>query len=134
MVAFPGLHPSSEGIPLVRQPQWGNFLNCRTRVLPVPTLSLAMEPDPMGTFTLVWASALAGARYILEEASQANFHGAVPLYTGPQNHLTLYGRSQGTYYYRVRAEVEGRHKRLVARGRCACGRGTPLAIAHGAGV
>jgi hypothetical protein len=61
----------------------------------------------MGTFTLVWASELAAARYILEEAHQPDFHNAVPLYTGPQHHLTLYGRSPGTYYYRVRAEAEG---------------------------
>jgi hypothetical protein len=103
---FLACDPAPE-IPLVREPQWGNFLNCSTRVLPIPTLLLSGEPDLMGTFTLVWASELAAARYILEEAHQPDFHNAVPLYTGPQHHLTLYGRSPGTYYYRVRAEAEG---------------------------
>jgi hypothetical protein len=102
---FLACNPAPE-IPLVREPQWGNFLNCSTRVLPIPTLLLSTEPDPMGTFTLAWASELAAAHYILEEARQPNFHDAVPLYAGPQHHLTLYGRSPGTYYYRVRAEAE----------------------------
>ena len=41
-------------------------------------------------------SAPAGAHYILEEATRPNFSGAGRIYTGPQNHLMIYGRSQAS--------------------------------------
>ena len=60
-----------------------------------------------GTFTLAWAPGQAGAISILEEATRPNLSDAVVLYQGPQSRLTLYGRSPGTYYYRVRTAVDG---------------------------
>lgn len=93
-------------IPRTQQPEWGNFLNCGLRVVDAPFLYAPTEPDPAGSFTLSWSS-LPTARYTLEEATYPNFSGAVTLYTGSTDHLVLYGHSQGEYYYRVRAEVEG---------------------------
>jgi hypothetical protein len=43
--------------------------------------------------------------YIVEEATRPDFSDAVRVATGPQERLTIYGRSHGEYYYRVRASV-----------------------------
>ena len=94
-------------IPRVRTPPWGHFLDCDTRVIPAPTLYTRDGPDQAGTFTLVWSAAPAGAMFILEESTRPDFGGAARLYVGTQNHLVIYGRSPGEYYYRVQVEVEG---------------------------
>ena len=95
-------------IPLSPEPQWGNFLNCNTRVIDAPVL-YTEAPDQHGTFALSWSSTLTdpGTRYILEEATLPDFSGAVTIYEGRDSHVVVYGRSPGTYYYHVRAEVEG---------------------------
>ena len=99
------------------QPQryhWCASPNGATSSTAVPACSLSRRssslrrPILLGTFTLVWASELAGSTLYPRRSQPAPiFSDAVLLYTGPQHHLTLYGRSQGTYYYRVRAEAEG---------------------------
>jgi len=94
-------------IPLVREPQWGNFLNCDIRIIPAPMLYTPTDPDATGTFTLAWAPGQAEAISVLEEATRPNFSDAKALYQGPESRLTLYGRSPGTYYYRVRTLVDG---------------------------
>ena len=93
-------------IPLVHEPEWENFLRCGIRVLPPPVLTLDSGPDQAGTFVLRWTT-LPGedARYILEEAGDPGFAGATAIYGGGADRLTVYGRSQGDYYYRVRVEV-----------------------------
>src|SRR5262245_31154274 len=90
-------------IPRVRTPQWGNFLTCDLRVLDTPTL-WADEPDPSGTFALYWTTPAPDASYVLEEAAQPDFSGAAVIAAGRQARAVVYGRSQGEYYYRVRAE------------------------------
>jgi hypothetical protein len=96
--------PSPE-VPRVREPAWGHFLDCGIRVIPAPLLWLLMAPDWGGTFTLAWSSMLSQPTYHLEEATQPDFSDAVGIAAGPQERLTLYGRSVGEYYYRVRATV-----------------------------
>jgi hypothetical protein len=94
-------------IPLVADPPWGHFLDCNIRVILAPTLYTREGPDQTGTFTLAWSSGAVGETFTLEESVRPNFGDAVRIYRGPQNHLVLYGRSPGEYYYRVRVEVEG---------------------------
>ncbi len=94
-------------IPLVHEPQWGNFLNCDIRVISAPELRTSDQPDEHGTFTLLWTLSEPDARYVLQEATSPDFSGAVGLYTGREDRLVIYGRSPGNYYYRVRAEVNG---------------------------
>jgi hypothetical protein len=103
---FLACSPAPE-IPLVRAPEWGNFLNCDIRIIPAPELSLSAAPDQSGTFMLSWSLVLAGATYILEEATRPNFSDAQNISVGPQDSLTIYGRRPGEYYYRVRATVGG---------------------------
>jgi hypothetical protein len=97
--------PSPE-IPRVHEPAWGHFLDCSIRIIAAPMLSLLVAPDQSGTFTLAWSSTLPQPTYVLEEATRPNFSDAVGIAAGPQERLTIYGRSTGEYYYRVRAIVD----------------------------
>jgi hypothetical protein len=90
----------------VREPEWGNFLNCdiRSNLIPEPCLQ-ADQPDEAGTFTLSWfmsppVSDIQG--YVLQEAVRADFKDAVDIYAGSDDRRTLYGHTPGAYYYRVR--------------------------------
>jgi hypothetical protein len=97
-------------IPLVSEPERGYFLDCDIEVLPTPVLFMSREPDHTGTFALLWTSPLSGLRvkFVLEESTRANFAGAVKIYEGAERQVMIYGRSEGEYFYRVRAEVKGR--------------------------
>lgn len=101
---FLGCDP--QPLPLTKEPPWGNFLDCGTLVIEPPVFSEGEPPDPTGTFTLRWSEPLVGTvRYILEEATRPDFKDAGLVYSGPATERTLYGRSQGNYYYRVRVEM-----------------------------
>ncbi|MEK6302418.1 MAG: hypothetical protein AABO41_17035 [Acidobacteriota bacterium] len=91
-------------IPRTKEPKRGYFLDCDARVIPAPELQ-ASEPDPSGSFTLTWSRPLDGAQFTLEEAARPNFTGAVAVYSGEGDRFAIYGRAQGDYYYRVRAET-----------------------------
>lgn len=89
------------------QPPWGEFIDCAIAVIAPPDrLGPLRPPDQTGTFTLSWSPAASDdASYILEEATEPDFGGAVTIYRGGDTQITLYGRSPGDYYYRVRAEA-----------------------------
>ncbi len=91
--------------PLVAKPQWGNFLDCDIVIIQPPVLAKS-DPNANGTFTLEWTSVY-GATYILEEATTRDFDGSVVIYSGVEERRMVYGRSEGDYYYRVRAVVNG---------------------------
>jgi hypothetical protein len=108
---FKECRPKRE-IPRAAQPEWGNFLPCDLIVLAPPSLELVEPPDPSGTFALAWLSpALRNepdkVHFVLEESALPSFGGAATIYSGNENHITVYGRSPGEYYYRVRAVVAG---------------------------
>jgi hypothetical protein len=83
------------------KPAFERFLECGTRVPQTPVLS-ATEPDAIGSFTLTWTGA-AGDRFVLQEATAADFSDAVMLQDGVEQVATLYGRAPGDYFYRVQA-------------------------------
>jgi phage tail sheath protein FI len=93
----------------VSEPEWGNFLACDVRIIAPPVLEASAADPVTFTFTLHWESSppQAPARYLLEEATSADFHDAILLYSGPQTVQKLYGRPPGDYYYRVRVEIDG---------------------------
>jgi hypothetical protein len=102
---FKECRPQRE-IPRTREPDWANFIPCDIHILPQPTLTLPASPDAYGSFTLRWStlpSSEKKAQFVLEEARQADFDDAVPIYSGAATLINLYGRSTGDYYYRVRA-------------------------------
>lgn len=104
---FSGCHPSPDTIQPDRPsetPPWEHFLNCDIRLIDRPLFQEPSEPDQNGTFTLAWSS-IAQATYILEEAVSPDFSDAAGVFMGQEEHVTLYGRRPGVYYYRIRAVV-----------------------------
>jgi hypothetical protein len=93
-------------IPLSSEPGWGNFLHCGIRVLSAPLLEYTQSSKQSGTFTLFWSRATdPDATYILEEWADPGPTGSSVTYAGPEVEFTVYGRSHGRYYFRVRLEV-----------------------------
>jgi Phage tail sheath C-terminal domain len=99
--------PPIESKPLP-QPDWGAFIDCRTRVIDAPQWVAPISSPPLaridsGTFTLEWTGAAADLSFVVEEAHAPDWSDAAPITSGPGSSLTLYGRPRGVYYYRVRA-------------------------------
>jgi hypothetical protein len=94
----------------VSEPEWGQFLDYAIRLIAPPTLA-ASVPDRDGTFTLTWTSPAepeteeTPVTFVVEEAAQPDFAGAVPVFCGEDQRLTLYGRGPGVYYFHVRTVV-----------------------------
>lgn len=89
-------------IPLASEPPFGQFFDCGIRVIPRPHHLRRLDVSASGTYTLAW-DLDEPARSILEEARTPDFSDAVVVYAGDGTRLALYGRPNGTYYYRVRA-------------------------------
>lgn len=87
--------------------QRGNFLDCDLRVLEAPGLGIESPPDQGGSFTLAWGPVEKGGAFVLEEASDETFQPSRVIYRGSERRLALYGRSRGSWFYRVRAELGG---------------------------
>jgi hypothetical protein len=104
---FQGCNPD---VKRTAEPAWGNFLDCAIRIIAAPEL-LVESVDAHGTLTLAWTpgewqrEADDQPVYILEEATVPDFAGERVVYRGEEMRLTLFGRSHGDYYYRVRVEV-----------------------------
>ncbi len=91
-------------IPRVSHPDRANFLDCDLREISAPFLHDSLA-DAGGTFALAWSSAESDVRFVLQEATRPDFSDVTTIYTGTEQRLTIYGRSRGDYYYRVRAEA-----------------------------
>ncbi|MCP3137366.1 hypothetical protein [Pyxidicoccus xibeiensis] len=105
----PAVPPPEDGEPLP-EPAWGSFLDCALRPPPPPEPLVAQPEEPASgqAFTLTWALVDGtGVVYVLEEATRPDFSDAAEVYRGPLVERTLYGRTTGTRYYRVRAERGG---------------------------
>ena len=87
------------------QPDWENFLDCGLRDLVPPHLTSGDE-TPGGTISLRWSTVRVATRYVVEESRNSSWSEAEVVYSGPLTQLTLYGRSEGDYFYRVRAETK----------------------------
>jgi hypothetical protein len=103
--------PAPQPAPRGAQPEWGTFLDCRTRVLEAPqwaprfTSGSPLRFDA-GTYTLEWQGH-DGEDFLLEEAQRPDWSDASILYSGADARLTIYGHRPGTYYYRLRAAANG---------------------------
>jgi len=103
----------------VPQPDWGAFIDCRTRVIEPPEwIAPIGSPPPArtdtGTFTLEWTDAKDVA-FVVEEAHAPDWSDAAVISSGTETSLTLYGRPRGVYYYRVRA-TDGTHTSQYSAG------------------
>lgn len=66
-----------------------------------PQLQTDTEMATAGYYRLSWQSDMA-ADFVLEEATDPAFLQVTTLYQGPDTATLISGRSDGTYYYRVR--------------------------------
>lgn len=66
-----------------------------------PQLSSDSEQSTAGYYQLKWEG-VEGSYYLLQEASDPNFSQPNTLYEGPDTATLISGRSDGTYYYRIR--------------------------------
>ena len=98
-----------EVVPVQCESQQGLFFSCEQRVISPPTLLAAAPPDDLNTFTLNWFTLSTGndVSFLLQEASDPCFSDSHAIYTSRNDLLTLYGRSPGDYYYRVRVMIDG---------------------------
>lgn len=102
---------NEQSVPQTASPERGHFLGCDIDP-PNPPCLTSGEPDSSGSFTLEWslcsppAASPADARFILEQATVADFSDAAVIYSGGDDNYTVYGRAPGEYFYRVRVESE----------------------------
>ena len=94
-------------IPTVTRPRvnLGNAVNSLFSERPASIDYPAMDCD--GAFTVSWAPMTDATSYTLERARNELFIGAQELYNGPSISYDEAGLSEATYWYRVRAEVNG---------------------------
>jgi hypothetical protein len=99
--------PKPSPIEAVHEPLWGNFLDCSLRVIETPRLSVSETISVTGTSTLFWPSSPPSlvANYVLETSTTTDFGEPETIYSGPRTNLTVYGNSDGDYFYRVKAIV-----------------------------
>jgi hypothetical protein len=68
-----------------------------------PVLNAIYNPNGTSSYTVSWNPADLASTYILQEATNASFSGAVPRYSGSGTSWMATGKAPGTYYYRVKA-------------------------------
>jgi hypothetical protein len=83
------------------------FLDCSTRVLEPPEFEPIESPLSPGSVELRWSSLGEGTIYRLEMASLADFQGAEIIYSGTDVSHVVQARTEGFYYFRLRAERDG---------------------------
>ena len=100
-----------DSFPLEAKPERGFFITCDAEPLQAPCL-LSGAPDSSGSFELEWSLCSPPAlppgksRFVLEQATVADFSDSTTIYTGGADSYTVYGRAPGEYFYRVRLESE----------------------------
>lgn len=68
-----------------------------------PVLNSIYNPNGSSSYTVRWNSAQLADTYVLEEATNPSFGGAVTRYYGSGTSWTATEKAPGTYYYRVKA-------------------------------
>ncbi|WP_310693435.1 fibronectin type III domain-containing protein [Thiohalophilus sp.] len=84
---------------------------CSLLCLPSLSFAIDLQADTdvatAGYYQLKWKSADDNAPVELQEADNARFENAEPLYQGRDRARVVTGRSDGTYYYRARTVDDG---------------------------
>jgi hypothetical protein len=72
---------------------------------PAPPESITYPAEDCdGAFTVTWAAVTGATGYTLQRSTDPGFAGAVTAYAGALTSYSQSGLTEGTYYYRVRAE------------------------------
>lgn len=85
-----------------------DFIDCAMTPLPAPRFVRGADPDAEGNFILQWTEPESGARYELQEASEAAFAVATLSYSGSDQRYAVIGKKPGSQFYRVRAQIGAR--------------------------
>jgi len=102
---------NQQSVPKTAALERGYFMGCDIDP-PSPPCLISSDPDSSGSLTLEWSlcsppsSPPAEARFVLEQATVADFSDAEIIYAGGGDSYTVYGRAPGEYFYRVRVESE----------------------------
>lgn len=89
----------------LQEPDFGEWLDCATRLVESPVLRGPAVPVPPGAYRLEWDAVQADAAYVLSEATQPDFGDARVVYSGPDTEYIALNPREGTYYYQVYAQV-----------------------------
>lgn len=95
-------------IKAVSEPLWGNFLDCKTRILKIPQNLRVREGNfTSARFTIIWEDSETdkSLQYILEESTVAKFQVSQTIYQGKEKSFQITRHQAGVYFYRVRAEL-----------------------------
>jgi hypothetical protein len=85
-----------------------SFSDCAAAPLARPRFVRGADPLADGRFSLYWTQPIEHAEYELEEAIDAGFGSAAPVYRGQAARYDAAGRRPGVAYYRVRASADRR--------------------------
>lgn len=96
-----------EPTPGMARPDATRFLDCGTRLLATPVFADIDSPQPAGKVQLQWSASEPGATYVLEESGRADFVGAEEIWRGEALTHEVRIAREGSYYYRIRAELDG---------------------------
>jgi hypothetical protein len=69
----------------------------------VPTLNSLASPDTDGSYTISWSAVPGATSYTLVEDDNAVFSSSITTYNGASTTVVLSSRTNGDYYYRVKA-------------------------------
>ncbi|UXH79160.1 phage tail sheath C-terminal domain-containing protein [Roseateles amylovorans] len=87
-------------------PDFGTFLDCRTRRLNAPWLDGPDAPVPPGSYGLTWSDSEPGATYVLLEALAADFSDAREIYRGTAQAFSVLTDREGVLRYQVFAWLD----------------------------
>jgi len=87
------------------EPDFGNFLDCATRLIAAPELSGPGTVGSLQSYQLQWTMAEPGAEYVLTESQQVDLSDARTIYTGDLTQYSIESPRDGIYYYRVFARA-----------------------------
>jgi hypothetical protein len=68
-----------------------------------PTLTDPGTNDTDGNYTVSWSSVSSATNYTLEEDTSSLFSSPSKIYSGSETSQEITGKSEGTYYYQVKA-------------------------------
>ncbi|MEW6557303.1 MAG: DNRLRE domain-containing protein [Elusimicrobiota bacterium] len=68
-----------------------------------PSLNSLSSPDTDGNYTVSWNSVTGADSYTLEEDDNSSFSSPTQAYSGVSTSKNISGKTNGTYYYRVKA-------------------------------
>ncbi|HET7404211.1 MAG TPA: hypothetical protein VFJ62_20595, partial [Usitatibacter sp.] len=86
-------------------PDFGNWLDCATRLVEAPFLRAPAAPVPPGAYRLEWSAVDPAASYVLEEATLPHFEDARIVFAGADTEYIALNPREGTYFYQVFAQV-----------------------------